>query len=185
MPDASERIRIDAKAAARPKPRRFAARLPTNKRVIAGAALAAMMIGIVVNALALQHGRRVDLGLPPDPAPLAAIRPSPAPVAVAPAKPAPVVAEAEPPPRPPVRAAPKSADAIADLLRTQSPDRRKLTLAAQGALAKLGFTVKATGALDGETRSALLEFEKSHRLPASTEITAKLVHTLKTAAQAE
>jgi hypothetical protein len=188
LPDASERIRNDPKAAPRAK-RGWARSLPPpNKRTVAGAALAAMMIGIVVNAVALQHGRPVELGLAPNPAAVAAIRPAPPPKPVA--KPAPAaVAEAAPePPRPQPQpaAAParpqKSPDAIADFLRAQGSDRRKLTLAAQGALAKLGFSVKATGALDAETRSALLEFEKSKHMPASTEVTAKLVHALKAAA---
>jgi hypothetical protein len=195
LPDASERIRIDAKtaprAASRAKPARWAAYVPRDRRVVAGAALAAMMIGIVVNAVALQHGRRVDLGLAPDPTAVAAIKPAPVPAAKP--VPAPKLAAAEPvpePPRPPqpttvAHAAAKSPDAIADFLRAQSPDKKKLTLAAQGALAKLGFSVKPTGALDAQTRSALAEFQKSRHMPVSAEVTPKLVSALKAAAQAE
>jgi hypothetical protein len=140
-----------------------------------------MMIGIVVNAVALQHGRRIPPS--PEPAAAAAVKP-PGPAA------APVVAARPEPPRPspsPVQVAlahaPKPADAIADFLRNQGADKRRLTLSAQGALAKLGFGVKQTGALDADTRDALTEFEKSHHLPVSTEITAKLVKTLAAAAQ--
>jgi hypothetical protein len=146
-----------------------------------------MMIGIVVNALALQHGRRVALA--PNPTAVAAIRPpaAPAPAPVA-RPPAPVAEPPTPEPRPAqttlaLAHAPKSGDAIADFLRAQAPEKRRMTLAAQEALAKLGYPVKATGALDSQTRAALREFEKSHRLPASTEISAKLVRALKAAAR--
>jgi hypothetical protein len=155
---------------------------PTSKRSFAGAALGAMMIGIVVNAVALQHGRRV-VAPPLEPA-TAAVRP---PVAAAPA----LAARPEPPrPMPsPVAVAlaraSRPADPIGDFLRNQGAEKRRLTLAAQGALARLGFGVKATGALDAGTREALAEFEKAHRLPASSAITPKLVRTLTAAAAAQ
>ncbi len=159
---------------------------PRKKSTIAGAALAAMMIGIVVNALALQHGRR--LALAPVPAVVAAVKPKVA--VVAPVVRLPAVAEEAPTPEPRPAAttlalarAPKSDDAIADFLRTQAPDKRRLTLAAQEALARLGFSVRATGTLDSRTRGALLEFEKSRHMAASTEISAKLVRALKAAAR--
>lgn len=181
MPDAADRIRLEPKAARRAKPGWARALAPKKKSTVAGAALAAMMIGVVVNALALQHGRR--LAAVPDPAAVAAIKPSraAAPVVRAPAPEAPA-----PRPSPTVVAlarAPRSGDAIADFLRAQAPEKRRLTLAAQEALAKLGFPVKASGALDSQTRSALLEFEKSRRMPASTEISARLVRALKAAAR--
>jgi peptidoglycan hydrolase-like protein with peptidoglycan-binding domain len=78
----------------------------------------------------------------------------------------------------------KPADPIADLIRGAGPDTRRLVSAAQGALAKLGFSVKATGAIDGNTRSALAEFEKARHLPVSSEITPKLVKTLNAAVAA-
>ena len=199
MPDVSERIRAEptrTRSKTAPAPSRVRTVLralkPTSKRSLAGAALGAMMIGIVVNAVALQHGRRVAPAL--DPAPIAAVRPAPAAAPVAP----PVVAarpDAQARPEPPhpspspvvvaLAHAPKSTDAIADFLRGQGPDKRRLTLSAQGSLAKLGFGVKPTGALDADNRYALEEFEKSHHLPVSTEITPKLVKTLTTAAAAE
>jgi peptidoglycan hydrolase-like protein with peptidoglycan-binding domain len=77
---------------------------------------------------------------------------------------------------------PKAGDPIADFLR--NGDKRQLTLAAQNALAKLGFAVKPTGALDAGTRDALAEFEKTHHLPASSEITAKLIKSLNAAVAA-
>ena len=188
MPNAADRIRAE------PRPARSApgaarkymrALMPTSKRSLAAAALVAMMIGIVVNAVALQHGRRIELG--PEPAATAFVRPPASPVAK------PLATELAPP-TPPARPAPttvaiahpqKPGDAIGDFLRTQAPDKRKITLTAQGALAKLGFAVRPTGALDADTRSALAEFEKSRHIPVSTELTAKLVKTLTAAAAAE
>lgn len=181
MPDVADRIRPEPKAARRAKPGWARALAPKKKSTVAGAALAAMMIGIVVNALALQHGRR--LALAPDPTAVAAIKPAPTPVVRAPAH---AVETPTPAPRPTVVAlarAQKSDDAIADFLRAQAPEKRRLTLAAQEALVKLGFSIKATGALDAQTRSALREFEKSRHMTASTEISAKLVRALKAAAR--
>ena len=159
--------------------RRFArALVPNSKRGVAGAALAAMMIGIVVNAVALQHGKRLDLG------PIAAAT-APAPTQAAAAPPATPAAPAPRPTAVAVAPAPKSVDAIADFLSAQGSEKRQLTISAQKALAKLGFAVKPTGALDAATRNALAEFQKSRHLPASTVITAKLAKTLTAAAKAE
>ena len=118
---------------------------------------------------------------------MAAITPQPPPTAAQPPSRAPAAAAPVPAPRPSpttlaLAHAPKSGDAIADFLRAHGPDRRRLTLAAQDALGRLGFAVKATGTLDAQTRSALREFEKSRHMPVSGEITAKLVRTLKAAA---
>ena len=191
MPDPADRFRVEPKpfrvelkpARGKPAPARRWARalVPRSKRGVAGAALAAMMIGIVVNAVALQHGKRLDLGLLP-----AASAPAPTQTAAAP--PAASAAAPAPAPRPTAVAmapAPKSVDAIADFLSAQGSDKRQLTISAQKALAKLGFAVKSTGALDAATRSALAEFQKSRHLPASTVITAKLVKSLTSAAKAE
>ena len=177
MPNVADRIRAAPKAPARGRlrvPAFVAALAPKSKRGFAGAALVALMIGIVVNAVALQHGRRVDLG--PDPAALASVKP------VAPA-PTPVVAPTPPQPSPSPAAArvEKTEDPIASLLRAPSVDKRKLTLSAQHALAKLGYDVKATGAVDADTKSALSEFLKKHKLPVTAEITPKLVKTLNAA----
>ena len=179
MPDVADRIRAVPKAPARGRLRvpAFARALaPKSRRGVAGAALLAMMIGIVVNAVALQHGRRIDPGA--DPTALASVKP----VAPAPA-PAPVVAPTPPQPSPSSVAArvEKTDDPIAGLLRQPSADKRKLTVAAQHALAKLGYDVKATGALDLETKAALTEFLKKHKLPVTAEITPKLIKTLNAA----
>jgi peptidoglycan hydrolase-like protein with peptidoglycan-binding domain len=155
---------------------------PRSKRAVAGAALVALMIGIVVNAVALQHGRRVELT--PEPAALAPVKPA-ALAAVKPVAPAPAPVAAPTPPQPsPATAATRAErneDPIAAFLRQNGPDKRKLTLAAQTALGKLGYTVRATGALDAETKSALSEFEKKHKLPVTAEITPKLVKTISAA----
>ncbi len=164
---------------------------PKSKRSVAAAALVAMMIGIVVNAVALQHGRRVEFA--PDPTGSIA-PPAPAPSPTATPTVAAAAAAAPDAPTPPSRPAPsvvalahpaKSGDAIADFLRANSADKRRLTLSAQNALAKLGFEVKASGALDAQTRSALASYEKKHHMPVSTEITAKLVKSLTAAATAD
>jgi hypothetical protein len=186
LPDAADRIRNEPAARPRGKPaptagaKWLSALKPKSKRSVAAAALWAVMIGIVVNAVALQHGRRIA---PSADSAVAAVAPV--------AAPTPAKAAAPEPPRPspsPATVAlahsPKAADPIADFLRNQGADKRQLTLAAQSALARLGFDVKATGALDAGTRDALNEFEKSHRLPASSEITAKLVKSLTAAVAA-
>ncbi len=177
MPDLADRIRVEPRTARAAK-KQWALPAP-NRRVIAGAGLTAMMIAIVVNAVALQRGRRLELG--PAPAAVASVRP---PRSVATPAPTPAAVPLPPRPAPTTVAAatpPKSEDAIASFLRGQASDKRRLTLAAQSALAELGFAVKTTGALDAPTRSALISFEKAHHLPVSTEITAKLVRSLKTA----
>ena len=61
----------------------------------------------------------------------------------------------------------------------------RLTLAAQNALLKLGYVVKPNGVAGPDTLSALRDLEKSHGLPASTEITARLVKTLTSALNAQ
>ena len=177
MPKAADRFRVEAppRAPARLRVPAFVRALaPRSRRGVAGAALVAVMIGIVVNALALQHGRRVDPA--PDPTPVTALR-TPAPVAAP--SPAPE------PPRPSplaVARAEKGEDPIAGLLRGQGADKRKLTLAAQTSLARLGYSLKATGALDADTKTALTAFEKAHKLPVTNEITPKLVKSLSAAA---
>lgn len=175
MPNVADRIRAAPKAPARGRlraPAFIVALAPKSKRGFAGAALVALMIGIVVNALALQHGRRIEPAL--DPVALASVKP----VASAPA---PVVAPTPPQPSPAAARVEKSEDPIAALLRTSSADKRKLTLSAQRALSKLGFDVKPTGALDADTKSALSVFEKKHKLPVTSEITPKLVKTINAA----
>jgi hypothetical protein len=160
-------------------------------RTAAGAALAAILTGIVVNALVMQKERH--------PAPFfAAAKPTPT-IVEPPPRPAPTIVESapivaqppvrpvslgaaiEPAPLPPVR----SGDAIRDLLRGDAArDATRLTIAAQSALIKLGFVVKADGVEGAATTQAIEQFERGHGLPTSGEITAKLVRRLEAAANA-
>ncbi len=162
-------------------------------RYYLGAALFAALVGIGVNALLLQRERH--------PAPLfgyaAPKVPSAAP---APAPPPPqklTSAEDNAPPAqpsvvlPPARAAESAgssssgSDPIAELLAGESHgDAPRLTLAAQTALAKLGYPVKPDGKEGSATEQALREFERAHGLLPATEITERLVKQLTAAARA-
>ncbi len=165
--------------------------LSRPSRTIAGATLAAILTGIVVNALVMQKERHS--------APFFAA-PKPEPIAVEPpARPAPAMAEsapviAQPPARPadlgaatdsiPVPPA-RSGDPIRDLLRGDAAkDGTHLTIAAQNALIKLGFAIKADGVEGASTEQAIQQFERTHGLASSSEITAKLVKQLSAAANA-
>ena len=157
------------------------------------AALSVALVGIGVNALLLQRERH--------PAPLFGIaaqqRPAPAPAPAAAPPPKPVSAEHEasaPPPStaalPPARpaaatqvSAPAS-DPIAELLAGEADsDASRLILAAQTALAKLGYPVKPDGKEGAATEQALRDFERAHGLPPATGITERLVRQLTQAAR--
>ena len=76
-------------------------------------------------------------------------------------------------------------DPITDLLRGETHvDGAHLILAAQTALAKLGYPVKPDGNDGAATQQALREFERAHGLPSSTEITPRLLKQLTAAASA-
>ena len=62
-------------------------------------------------------------------------------------------------------------------------DASRLILAAQTALAKLGYAVKPDGKEGAATEQALREFERAHGLPPATEITERLVKQLTHAAR--
>ncbi len=166
-------------------------------RLLIGAVLSALLAGIGVNALVLQRERHPAplFASPPQKiaasAPPAASTPSPppAPAAVSPREPASAVAAPSPPPARTVAsdsAVRRTPDAIGDLLRTEAPtaDASHLVTAAQTALAKLGYPVKADGARGTATDQALREFERAHGLPVTTEITPRLVKQLNSAARA-
>ncbi len=59
-----------------------------------------------------------------------------------------------------------------------------MVLAAQSALARLGYAIKADGAEGEATEQALRDFEHAHGLPLTTEITPHLVKQLSVAAHA-
>ena len=161
-------------------------------RYCLGAALAVALVGIAVNALLLQRERH--------PAPLfgsaapkpqaAAPAPAPAPasksVSTEEKAPSAPPAAALPPARP-AAAAQSSApapDPIAALLAGEAPsDSLHLTVAAQTALAKLGYAIKPDGKEGAETEQALRDFEHAHGLPPATEITERLVKQLTQAAR--
>ncbi len=203
MPEALARVRHDSvlSGPARSGPRTgragFAAAMfrrlcALPARGYAGAALAAVLTGIVVNALTLQHERH--------PAPFFAARP---PVAGAPppaAAPAPQPAKADdstplavlPPTRPSnlgtgAEAAPGAhgVDAIGEMLRADAgKEGQKPILAAQNALIKLGYVLKADGLANAATSAALRDFERAHALPVSTDVTPRLLKQLTAAANA-
>jgi len=160
------------------------------KRVYVYAAVAAVLAGISVNALVLQRGRH--------PAPLFAkpAAPASAPSVSAPLPPpappepereasaAPAAPAAEPQAKPPPSdsGAPRDNDPIGALLRGETqPDDGRLVLAAQTALIKLGYPVKADGAEGVTTKQAIRDFERAHGLPQS-DITPRLVKQLNAAA---
>ena len=162
-------------------------------RYYLGAALFAALVGIGVNALLLQRERH--------PAPLfgyaAPKLPSapPAPAPPPPQKPASTEDNAPPAPSsatlPPARPAESAgssssaSDPIAELLAGEPHgDAPRLILAAQTALAKLGYPVKPDGKEGSATEQALREFERAHGLPPATEITERLVKQLTAAARA-
>jgi hypothetical protein len=174
--------------------RRIAGRVNgAHLRYYLGAALSVALVGIAVNALLLQRERHPAplFGFSP-PKPAAAV-PAPAPTPA----PKPVIAEHDAPPAqasaalPPARPAdgaqssPPASDPIAELLAGQTDsDASRLTLAAQTALAKLGYSVKPDGKEGAATEQALRDFEHAHGLPPATEINERLVKQLTQAARA-
>jgi hypothetical protein len=162
-------------------------------RYYLGAALFAALVGIGVNALLLQRERHPAplFGYAAPKLPSAAPAPAPPP----PQKPASTDGNAPPaqssatlPPARPAESAGSSSsasDPIAELLAGEPHgDAPRLTLAAQTALAKLGYPVKPDGKEGSATEQALREFERAHGLPPGTEITERLVKQLTAAARA-
>jgi hypothetical protein len=212
LPEALARVRHDAvlSRAARGTSRRRAVLalallrrvLPARARGWAVAALAAMMAGIIVNALTLQHARHPSpfFTAGPPMAPVAvknstepASRPpfknSPEPASASSVSEPPPTAPPAPPPRPaglgPANESvslPRTADPIGDIIRAGgNKDSQRLIATAQNALVKLGYPIK-TGAPGADTAAALRDFERAHGLPISTEITSRLVKLLNAAA---
>jgi Putative peptidoglycan binding domain len=163
-------------------------------RLYLGAGLAIGLVGIGVNALLFQHERHPAplFGSPLQPAPSATRAPAASPA------PRPASAEREasaapssaalPPARPGDTADGSSSgpsDPITDLLRGEARvDGAHLIMAAQTALAKLGYPVKPDGNDGLATQQALRDFERIHGLPPSTEITPRLLKQLTLAARA-
>jgi hypothetical protein len=177
--------------------RRIAGRVKlAHLRYYLGAALFAALVGIGVNALLLQRERHPAPlfgyaapklpSAPPAPAPPPPQKPASTEDNAPSAPPAPSSA-ALPPARPAESAGSSSpaSDPIAELLAGEPHgDASRLTLAAQTALAKLGYPVKPDGKEGSATEQALREFERAHGLPSATEITERLVKQLTAAARA-
>ncbi len=158
-------------------------------RFYLAASLAVGLVGVAVNALLFQHERRPAplFGSPAPtvssavPAPSASPAPRPAEHDASPAQ----APGAVPPARPAETAPSPQSDPITDLLRGETHvDGAHLILAAQTALAKLGYPVKPDGNDGAATQQALREFERGHGLPSSTEITPRLLKQLTAAARA-
>lgn len=174
---------LDADARRKPK------RLPRLRRLatlllLGLAALAAA--GVPLNALYFQDGRH--------PAPLfrsSAPKERPAPESTqAPLPPArsqaavPAPAQPAKPQAQAITAEPRTekapSDQIAALIERGSPkhDSNNQTLAAQRALIKLGYALRADGTLGSATRQAIEKFERDNGLPVTGEITQKLLRRL-------
>jgi len=197
LPEASARLRHDPTLAGRPRPaagRKSAAVVAsalrrlgaTPARGYAAAALTAALVGIVVNALALQHARH------PAPffahTPTVAAAPAPASTPPPPAQAAAETTGAPATPTPPARpvqfsvAAAIGDDAIGDMLRAdQEQEAQKRLVAAQAALVRLGYVVKADGEPSAATSTALRDFERAHGLPPSNDVTPRLLKALSAA----
>jgi Putative peptidoglycan binding domain len=154
-----------------------------------GAALLVALVGIGVNALLLQRERHPAPLFGSTAPKLPAVPPSPAvppkPVSAEDSAPPAQSPEALPPARPAEAAASpqSSSDPIANLLAEETHSDARLVLAAQTALAKLGYAVKPDGKEGAATQQALREFEHAHGLPPATEISERLVKQLATAAR--
>ena len=163
------------------------------------AVFAALLTGILLNALALQNARHPSplFGTPLSLAPADAPKPVPRPVSIS----APPAATQSAPPvaiptRPvaaprDVEAAPaKPADAIGDMLRgppasasaaaSASPSAIEATriLLVQKALIKLGYVVRPDGLMGATTRQAVEKFERERGWPAHGELTPKVLREI-------
>jgi hypothetical protein len=202
VPEVLARMRSDSLLARPAQPSRpaaattralFARLSALSPRALAGAALTAAFVGVAVNALLLQHERHPAPFFAPPPARHAAATAAPSPSGASDAAQA-----ASPPPPPPVppnrpsdlsandpAAAARTPLTLDDLLRAEPrSEPQRLTLAAQNALIKLGYPLKADGVVGPALQQAVREFERARGLPASAEITPRLVKQLTLAAGA-
>jgi hypothetical protein len=147
------------------------------------------MTGVIINALVLQKSHR---SAPPTPPATASPSGPPAPPATATAEAAPIVVA--PPSRPvelsgAAEGQPTRTDPIRDLLRGDSgpkeAESKRLILAAQTALMKLGYPVKADGVAGASTQQAIQQYERMHGYIPLGEITPKIVKDLTAAAAAQ
>jgi hypothetical protein len=153
------------------------------------AVFAALMTGILLNALALQSARHpsplfgtpVSI-VPAGPAEMPKPVPATPPVAILP-RPAAAPHDAQP-------AATKAPDAIGDMLRTSHPaspaaasvsnsaiDAARI-LVLQKALLKLGYVVRPDGNMGATTRQAIEKFERERGWPARGELTPRVLREI-------
>ena len=198
MPEALARTRHDSVLSGEARPGRRAARqgvvAATLRRLralpargYAGAALAAVLTGIVLNALTLQHQRH--------PAPFFA---APRPALEAPPGAGGQGARADAPRRAAAGAAGRSRVRRRSLGRRarRRRDRRDLARGSRQRGAKAGpggaeradqarlLPRRPTERLDAATSAALRDFERAHSLPASIDVTPRLLKQLNAAANA-
>ncbi len=179
------------------QPSRFAVLAPLLRnpgRTIVGAASAALAVGIVLNALAMQEGRHPAPFFRTADAPLTAVMSAttgPAPAMLPPVRPTalaatPAAPAAETPrpsrPAPAPVPAPASRDAIGDILRGgQAPaaDANRTVVAGQRALNKLNYgPLKADGLMGAGTKAAIERFERDRKLPVTGEIAGRTAREL-------
>ena len=174
-------------------------------RTLAGVVVAAVVTGIVLNAVMFQTGYHPSplFGSPraaaPAPRSVAAAPPLPAPrpASLAPSapvapSPAPVVRAPEAPAAAP-RAAAREAelapapvtakkDPIAALLNGETPQEASApnarVAAVQKALIKSGFVLRADGVMGATTRQALERFERDRRLPVTGDLSPRTLREL-------
>jgi hypothetical protein len=163
------------------------------------AVFAALLTGILLNALALQNARHPSplFGTPVTLVPAEAPRPVPRPVSVSAPSTAtqsapPVAIPARPiaTPRDAEAAPAKPADGIGDMLRSgpasspgaasTNPSAIEATriLLVQKALMKLGYVVRPDGAMGATTRQAIEKFERERGWPAHGELTPKVLREI-------
>jgi hypothetical protein len=167
------------------------------------AVFAALMTGILLNALALQSARHpsplfgtpVSI-VPAGPAEMPKPVPRAVPIRAAPAPAAPATPPVAILPRPAAAphdaqpAATKAPDAIGDMLRTSHPaspaaasvsnsaiDAARI-LVLQKALLKLGYVVRPDGNMGATTRQAIEKFERERGWPARGELTPRVLREI-------
>ena len=176
-----------------------------------GAAFAALMLAIGVNAVALQKERhpapwfdtpqaqpsvKQSAAEPAPPAPqTAALEPNAAPAPASPAapaaKPQAPAAKLKSPERPRDATASldrRPKDPIGDLLKSgktaaASPEPSAAVAAIQRTLVKLGYGLTVDGVIGPATQRAIAKFEHDHRLPVKGQLTARLFQEITAAAK--
>lgn len=199
LPSSRQREAKNATITARLRSRVFVALADRPVESAAGAVFAALMTGVLLNALVLQSARHPSplFGAPagvsvarsadaaaempkPVPRPLAISAapppPSPAPAPTTVARPVSTPHETE-------AATTKNTDGIGDILRSgagAAPSAIEATrvLLVQKALMKLGYVVRPDGVFGPTTRQAIERFERERGWPGRGELTPKVLHEI-------